>query len=336
MVHSRYLKNEGGIGRRDFLKLGTAMGAVMLMGYPNLLFGQTTKRISIATGGMGGVWFPLGGGIASLISKYIPGVEAAAEVTSAAVDNCKLVAAEKSDLGLAIGDVAYDALNGTGKFKEKLSLACLATLYSSPVHIVTIAGKGINSVTDLKGKKISTGAPNSGTESMALRVLEAYDINADKDIKRDRIGASESAGALKDGKIDAYFWTGGVPTASVLEIASSPGIKIKLISHGEAVDKMVAKYGNVYFKGVIPKGIYPGVDEDVTVAAVGNMLVSHEKMDPKLVYNVVKTIFEHLPELEAIHMEAANIRLQTATVGSPLRFHEGAIQFYKEKGININ
>jgi uncharacterized protein len=329
----RNMKTE--IGRREFLKIGLLSCGAFILNGKNHAFGQNIKRISIATGGMGGVWFPLGGGIANLISKYIPGVEAAAEVTSAAVDNCKLVATENSDLGFAIGDVASDALNGTGKFKEKLPLVSLATLYSSPVHIVTLAGKGIKNVADFKGKRISTGAPNSGTESMALRILEAYGIDPDKGIKRDRIGASESAGALKDGKIDAYFWTGGVPTASVLELASSPGTKIVLISHGEAVDKMIEKYGNVYFKGTIPKGVYPGVDEEVSVAAVGNMLVSHEKLDSKLAYNVVKAIFEHLPELEAIHSEAKNITLQGATVGSPLRFHEGAIQYYKEKGISL-
>jgi TRAP transporter TAXI family solute receptor len=307
----------------------------MLMGAQNPALGETKKRISIATGGMGGVYFPMGGGIASLITKYIPGVDASAEVTAASVDNCKLVAAGKSDMGIVMADVAYDALMGMGKFKDKLPLANLAMLYSNLMHVVTIDGKGIKSVSDLKGKKISTGAPGSGTEIKALRVLEAYGIDPDKDVTRDRLGASESAGALKDGKIDAYFWDGGVPTASVLDIASTPGTKISLLNHGEAVDKMTAKYGPVYFKAEIPKGIYPGVDADVSVAAVGNILIANENMDPKLAYDILNVIFGHLPELIAVHKEAENINLSTAAVGSPLPFQKGAIQFYKDKGITI-
>jgi TRAP transporter TAXI family solute receptor len=335
MVHSRFIKGDCRIGRRDFLKLGTALSGVMLMGNPNLVFGAAGKRISIATGGMGGVYFPMGGGIASIISKYIPGVEATAEVTSASVDNCKLVAAESSDLGLTASDVAYDALNGTGKFKEKLPLVSLAVLYPGIMHVVAIDGRGIKSVADLKGKRVSTGAPGSATEVMALRILEAYNIKPDKDISQDRLGASESAGALKDGKVDAYFWGSGIPASSVLDLASTPGMKVSLISHGEAVDKMVAKYGNLYFKAAIPKGIYPGVDADVSVVAFGNLLIAHEKMNPKLAYDIVNTIFGHLPELAAVHKEALNIKLQTAAVGSPLPFHKGAIQYYKEKGLNI-
>lgn len=335
MDHLQFIERDIRVARRDFLKLSAAVGGVMLMGAQNLALGETKKRISIATGGMGGVYFPMGGGIASLITKYIPGVDASAEVTAASVDNCKLVAAGKSDLGIVMADVAYDALMGMGKFKDKLPLTNLAMLYSNLMHVVTIDGKGIRSVADLKGKKISTGAPGSGTEIKALRVLEAYGIDPDKDVSRDRLGASESAGALKDGKIDAYFWDGGVPTASVLDIASTPGTKISLLSHGEAVDKMTAKYGPVYFKAEIPKGVYSGVEADVSVAAVGNILIANENMDPKLAYDILNMMFGHLPELIAVHKEAENINLTTAAIGSPLPFQKGAVQFYKEKGITI-
>jgi TRAP transporter TAXI family solute receptor len=335
MDQLRYIENNGRLGRRDFLKLSTAIGGIMLMGNPNPALTQTTKRLSIATGGMGGVYFPMGGGIASLISKYIPGVEASAEVTAASVDNCKLVAAGKSDMGIVMADVAYDAMMGTGKFKDKLPITNLAMLYSNMMHVVTIDGKGIKSVADFKGKKVSTGAPGSGTEIKALRVLEACGIDPDKDISRDRLGASESAGALKDGKIDAYFWDGGVPTASVLDIASTPGTKITLLNHGDAVDKMTAKYGPVYFKSTISKGIYSGVDSDVSVAAVGNILIANANMDPKLAYDILNMLFAHLPELIAVHKEAENIQLATAAVGSPLPFHKGAVQYYQEKGLTI-
>lgn len=334
MNQLRYVEKDCRLGRREFIKLTTAMGGIMLMGNPLSAFAASSK-ISIATGGMGGVYYPMGGGLASILTKYIPGLEAAAEVTAASVDNCKLVAAGKSDLGIVMADVAYDALHGTGKFKDKLPLRNMATLYSNLMHVVTVQGKGINKVSDMKGKRVSTGAPGSGTEVKALRVLEASGLDPDKDITRDRLGASESAGALKDGKIDAYFWDGGVPTASVLDLASSPGIKISILDHGDAVPKMVAKNGPVYFKSIIPKGVYSGVTADVPVAAVGNILIVNENMDEKLAYDILNTMFSHLPELIAVHKEAENITLTNAVKGSPLPFHKGAVKFYKDKKIEI-
>ena len=246
-------RSEGFMNRRDFLKVTGAVGIGSLVLSPGLVTAQTKTRLSIATGGTGGVYYPYGGGMAAVLSKHLPGVEATAEVTPASVDNCKLVAAQKAELAFIMGDVGHDAFTGTGKFKEKLPLRNLAVLYSNFMHVVTLDGKGINTVADLKGKRVSTGAPGSGTEVKALRVLEAYGINPDKDITRDRLGASESAGALKDRKIEAYFWDGGLPTASVLDLAATPGIKAKLIGHEDGVARMIAKYGPVYFKGKIPE-----------------------------------------------------------------------------------
>jgi uncharacterized protein len=323
------------LNRRDFLKISGALGLGSLMVSPALIMAQTKVRLSIVTGGTGGVYYPYGGGMAAVLSKHLPGVEATAEVTAASVDNCKLVAAQKADLGFVMADSGYDAFMGTGKFKEKLPLRNLAVLYSNFMHVVTLEGKGINSVADLKGKKISTGAPGSGTEVKALRVLEVYGINPDKDISRDRLGASESAGALKDRKIDAYFWDGGLPTASILDLGATPGIKMKLVGHDDGVSRMIAKYGPVYFKGRIPKNIYPGVSVDTPVAAVANILICHEKMDPGLAYNILKTLFAHKPELVAVHQEAKNLTLEDAVDGSPIPFHPGAIKFFKEKGQKI-
>ncbi len=181
---------------------------------------QKTVRLSIATGGTGGVYYPLGGGMANIFSKYIPYMEATAEVTPASVDNCLLVGGGKAELALIMADVGWDAYQGKGRFKEKIPLRTVAVLYPNNMHIVTIEGKGIEKVIDLKGKRVSTGAPGSGTEVKALRVIEAYGLDPDKDMKRDKLGASESAGALKDRKIDAYFWDGGLPTASVTDLRS--------------------------------------------------------------------------------------------------------------------
>jgi uncharacterized protein len=333
MDFGKFFEEKGQIGRRDFLKVTTALGGAILLSNPAHVFGQAKKRISIATGGMGGVYFVMGGAIAATITKYA-GVEAAAEVTAASVDNCKLINAKKSDLGIIMADVGYDAFNGSGMFKKPIPLRSLGILYANMMHVV-VADAKLKKVADLKGKRVSTGAPGSGTEVKALRILEAYGINPDKDIKRDRLGASESAGALKDGKVDAYFWDGGVPTSSVLDIAATPGMTIKLLPQDDAIPKMVAKYGPVYYKSVIPKKIYSGVDHDVPVAAVGNLLVAHQDMDEGMAYNILKAMFDHQNELVAVHKEATHITLKEMTAGCPIPFHKGAQKYYKEKGINV-
>lgn len=323
------------LGRRSFLKASAVMGGALVLGGVPLSHAQSTKRISIATGGMGGVYFPLGGAIAATITKHIPNVEAAAEVTAASVDNCKLVGAKKADLGIVMGDTAYDAYAGQAMFKKKLPIRNLAVLYSNVMHLVANQSKGIKSVEDLKGKTISTGAPGSGVEVMALRILEAHGINPDKDIKRDRLGASESAGALKDGKIEAFFWCGGVPTASVLDLAAAPGMKLDFIPSKDSIEKMTAKYGPVYFPKVIPKTAYSGMVADVPVAAVGNILIANEEMEDKLVQEILAAMFDHKDELVAVHKQAEDLDLKEAVVGSPIPFHKGAVEFYKSRGLKV-
>jgi len=335
MKFDEFVDGNRGIKRRDFLKLTSAVGGAVLLGGAGKVLAQSKKRISIATGGMGGVYFVIGGGIASILTKYA-GVEAAAEVTAASVDNCKLIAAKKSDLGLIMGDTGYDAFKGTGIFKGRaLPIRVLTVLYPNLTHLVTLEGKGISKVADLKGKRVSTGAPGSGTEVIALRVLEAAGINHEKDIKKDRLGASESAGALKDGKIDAYVWSGGVPTASVLDLAASPGVKISLIGHEDLIPKMTAKYGPIYYKSVIPKKVYTGMTQDTPVSTVANILVCHKDMDAQLAYNVMKGVFDHLKELAAIHKEALHINLKDGASAQSIPYHPGAQKFFKEKGFNV-
>ena len=297
---------------------------------------QKTTRLSIATGGTGGGYYPLGGGMANIISKYIPYAEATAEVTTASVDNCLLVGRGKSDLALIMADTGWDAYQGRGKFKEKIPLRTVAVLYPNNMHIVTLEGKGIEKVADLKGKRVSTGAPGSGTEVKALRVLEAYGLNPDKDMTRDKLGASESAGALKDRKIDAYFWDGGLPTASVMDLGETPGIKIKLLGHEDAIPKMREKYGPLYVKGFIPAKTYPGQDTGVPIALVWNLLVCNENMKGDVAYDIVKTLFDHKPELVAVHMEARFLSLEPQAVGgSPIPFPPGALRYFTEKGLKI-
>lgn len=295
---------------------------------------ETKTRISIATGGTGGVYYPLGGGLAALLTKTIPGVEATAEVTSASVDNVKLVGAGKADIALVLADTAADGFAGVGKFKEKVPIRTIAVLYDNKSQWVTVEGTGVQKMQDLRGRHIATGAPGSGTEIIALRLLEAYGIDPDKDVKREKLSVAESVNAIKDRKIDAFFWSGGVPTAAVTDLAATPGVKIRLLDNADAVPALVKKYGSLYAPGTIPAKSYPGQNADVQVADVWNLLIVHEKMDEKLVHDIVKTVFEHQAELVAVHSEAANINLATQYAGgSPLPFHPGAARYFAEKGL---
>jgi TRAP transporter TAXI family solute receptor len=292
------------------------------------------QRLSIATGGTGGVYYPLGGGLANVLSKALPGTEATAEVTSASVDNVKLVGAGKADIAFTLADTAADGANGVGKFKEKVPIRTIAVLYANKSQWVTVEGTGIEKMQDLKGKRIGTGAPGSGTELIALRILEAYGIDPEKDVTREKLSVAESVNAIKDRKIDAFFWSGGVPTAAVTDLAATPGVKIKLLDHADAIPAMVKKYGSLYVKGTIPAKAYPGQTKEAQVADVWNLLVVNEKMDEKLAHDLAKALFERKPDLAAVHSEAKNIELANQyKVGSPVPFHPGAEKYFAEKGL---
>jgi len=295
---------------------------------------QKSIRLSVATGGTGGVYYPLGGGLANVLTKSIPGVDATAEVTSGSVDNIKLIAADKADVALTLADTASDAYHGVAKFKQKVTVRALAVLYANKSQWVTIDGTGITKMEDLKGRRISTGAPGSGTETIALRMLEAYGINPEKDVRREKLSVAESVNALKDKKVDAFFWSGGVPTAAVTDLAATPGTKVKLLDHADILPILVKKYGPLYAKGIIPAKSYPGQDKDVQVIDVWNLLVVHEKMNEKLAHDITQVVFEHKADLAAVHSEGANIELSKQyELGPPVPFHPGSVRYFTEKGL---
>ncbi len=310
--------------------LGLSLAAVALF--------ASAQNISIATGGTGGVYYPLGGGMAAVLSKHVPGMQATAEVTGGSVDNLKLIGTGKPYIGLVMTDASQDAYRGEDKFKgNKVPLKTLMVLYPNRMHVVSVEGRGVTKMADLKGKRVSTGSPGSATEVMAFRLIEAAGLDKDKDLKRERLGAAESVNAMKDGKIDAFFWVGGLPTAAVTDLANTPGTKIKLVDHAEAVAAMNKKYGNLYIEDVIGKDVYKGMDSDNKQATVMNILVSHESMDDKTAYNIVKTIFDKRDDLIAVHKEAMNIRLESQkTNASPIPFHPGALKYFAEKGVKLN
>jgi TRAP transporter TAXI family solute receptor len=190
---------------------------------------------------------------------------------------------------------------------------------------------------ELKGKRVSTGSGGSATEVMAFRVIEAAGLDKDKDMKRERLGVAESVNALKDRKIDAFFWVGGLPTAAVTDLANSIGVTLKMVDHANLVAAMNKKYGNLYVQDRIPKETYKGMKADNLQATVMNLLVAHESMDEKTAYNILKAVFDHRDELIRVHKEAENFKLESQkSAASPLPWHPGAVKYFGEKGIKIN
>ena len=312
------------------LALGAALGGVAVA--------QQQQNIAIATGGTGGVYYPMGGGMANVLSKHLPGIQATARVTGGSVDNLKLVGTGQSEVAFTMVDAARDALKGEDKFKgNPVELRTLMILYPNRMHVVSVEGKGIDKMSDLKGKRVSTGSPGSATEVMAFRVIEAAGLDRDKDLRRERLGVAESTNALKDGKIDAYFWVGGLPTAAVTDLGATPGVKIKLVDHSDVVEKMNAKYGTgLYSTGVIPAKTYPGQDKDNQISVVQNILVADAKMSEKTVYDIVKTLFEKRDEVAMAHGEAKAIVLDTQNnKNTTIPWHPGAEKFFKEAGAKM-
>ena len=309
------------------LALGLAAGAAIAQ----------QKALAIGTGGTGGVYYPLGGGLANLISKNLPGVQATAEVTGGSVDNLKLIASKQSELAFTMADAALDAFKAQDKFKgNAVPLRTLMVLYPNRMHVVSIDGTGITKMSDLKGKRVSTGSPGSATEVMAFRVIEAAGLDKDKDMKRERLGVAESVNAIKDKKIDAFFWVGGLPTAAVTDLGATPGVKIRMIDHSEVVDKMNAKYGNLYVTDTIPAKTYPGQETDNQISTVQNILVTDDKLSDELAYKIVQLIFDKKADLVAVHKEAENFDLKyQKTASSPVPWHPGALKYFADKGVKM-
>jgi len=321
------------IGRRDFLKFSGLLGGIVLL-TPSPIFGQK-RRISIATGGTGGSWYPFGGGLAAILTKYIPGIEANAEITSASVDNCMLLGKKKSDIGFVVADVAYDAYQGLGKFKDmgKIPLRAVAVKWVHHLHVVTLGGSGIKKMADLRGGRVSIGAPGSGTEIRSTRALEVLGIDAYKDLKTERLSFTESADALKDRKIDAYFGDLAIPTSTIIDLAVTPGLNMRLIPNSEVVPKLREKYGPIYFKAIIPKNTYPGIDYDVENCGVSSLICTLESEDDNLIYQIIKAMIEHQKELEMVHKQAASISISSIGIGSSIPFHSGALKYFKENKV---
>jgi uncharacterized protein len=312
------------------------LGVLLAMGSAGAA-AQQTKQLSIATGGTGGIYYPLAGGFGTILAKEIPGITATAEVTGGSIDNMKLVGAGNADVAFTQVDTAVDAVNGRDKFPKKLPIRALAVMYVNLMQVVTLEGNGVTKFADLKGKRVSTGAPGSGTEIFAFRVIEGAGLDKDKDMTRERLSAAESANALKDKKIDAFMFVAGVPTSAITDVAASPGMKMLLIDHDHAVPKMIEKFGPAYAPAVIPKGSYPNQDKESKVAAVWNIMAVREDFPEDLAYKLTKIMLEKREDLGKVHKEGLNIKVENQkSQNAGIPWHPAALKYFAEKGIKVD
>ncbi len=294
------------------------------------------QQFSIVTGTTGGVYYPLGGAMANILSKKVPGWAVTAEATAGSVANMHMIRDGKAQLALTQCDTAYDAIKGLDKFVGKpVESRTLCVVYPNLVHFVTMEGTGINKLSDIKGKRISTSAPVSGSEVMALRAMEELGLKT-SDIKRERLAPAESTNAMKDGKLDGYFFNGGPPVAAITDLAASQGVKMKLIATDGLVPELNKKYGPVFAASKIKAKSYPGQEAEVGVIAIWNILIVPASMSDQQAYTVIKTLWDNYPDLLATHKAVTDMTPENQKqTNSSVPFHPGAVKFFTEKGIKL-
>lgn len=292
------------------------------------------QQLSVATGGTGGVYFPIGGGIAELINAHVEGYSAVAEVTGASVENMALINAGDSDFALALADTVYQAYTGTGALegREMGELRALLSVYPNAIQIVALADSGIESLEDLRGTRVSVGAPGSGTEVNAQAILEANGITYD-DIDEQRLNFNETADALRDGDIDAGFWSVGPPTSSIMNLAATRSIVMIPLSEEEIANAQELE--PVFAPYTLAAGAYDGVEGETATISIPNVFVVHGEMDEDLAYEVTRVIFERVDDLIAVHPAAEDTTVEFTMASTPIPLHPGAIRYFEEIGAEI-
>jgi hypothetical protein len=293
---------------------------------------SATEYLSIATGGMAGTYYPVGGAISSIINANIKGVSSTVESTGATVANCNLIKSNGAELAITAANVTYNAFEGIGSFESGpvKNIAGITCLYPEAVQFVVLESSGIKSVLDLKGKKVAVGAPGSGTEVMAREILSVYNMSYD-DITEDFLSFGEAATGLKDNTISAGLIWAGVPTAAIVDISSQKQTRIIAIDR-DKLDALKAKMPYCA-DHLIKAATYPGFEEDVMTVAIPAMLVCSTDLSEDLVYNITKVIFEHTEDLIAAHVRGKDITIETALNGMSIPLHSGAEKYYKEVGL---
>ncbi|MGH3657269.1 MAG: TAXI family TRAP transporter solute-binding subunit [Micromonosporaceae bacterium] len=283
-------------------------------------------RLSIATGNTTGVYYQLGGGYADLISKHLKGYKATAEATGASVENLQRVARGDSDIAFTLADAAADAALGSGAFDSEQPIRALARIYTNYTQVVSLRKSKITKLEDMRGKRISTGSPNSGTENIAHRLLAAAGLDPEKDIRKQALSLPETVQGMKDGNLDALFWSGGLPTPGITDLVTSLEDDVVFLPLEDYLTTLQEKYGEIYLAEALPKATYSTPD-DVPTIAVPNLLVVSEKMPDKLAHDLTKLLFDHTDDLSKVHPEGKNITRDVASKTEPVQLHPGVKKY---------
>lgn len=313
---------------RKILMLGLILCLTFLTGAA-----QAKTFVSIATGGTGGTYYPIGGGIADVVSRYAPDIQATAETGNAAVANLNLVGTHSIEFAFVQNDTAWWARRGEIMFQKPFpNIMAIATLYPETNHLVTMKKSNIKTIYDLKGKKVSVGAPGSGTEADMRCLLDIAGLTY-QDMKVDFLDFNNTVDRMKDGQLDAGFVVGGYPVAAIMDLATTHDVD--LVSFDDKFFAALQKKYPFFVKDVIPAGTYKGIDHEVVTPAVMAMLAVDADVPEEVVYQFTKALWEHIDEVQRVHAKAQMISLKTAFDGLSVPLHPGAIRYYKEKGIKV-
>ncbi len=283
------------------------------------------KRLSLCTGNTTGVYYILGGGLAQRISRHLPGYRATAEPTAASVENLQRIVKQDCDLAFTLADSAVDAVTAGQP------ITALARLYPNYTQVLVRRSAGVNSIADLRGKRVSTGSPNSGTEVVALRLLEAARLDPDRDVRRQALSLPESVQAMKDGLIDALFWSGGLGTPGIRDLLTSLKGKVEFVALDDLLSPLRRDHGPIYDAAEIPPDKANGQPHPTPTIAVPNLLVVNAGMSEQLAHDLTKLVFERQDDLgDNVHPAAKRIPPPAKQQTDPIPLHPGARRYFRE------
>ncbi|MCJ7776503.1 MAG: TAXI family TRAP transporter solute-binding subunit [Desulfobulbaceae bacterium] len=300
---------------------------------PNIASAGSKRLLSIATASTGGSWYPAGGAVGSLITKYIPNTEASAHPSAASRENIRLLQEKKTDLAMVMPDVAFFAQTGTDIYQGKTpaNIKGLFSFWGIDLLIIARADTDIHKIEDLKGHKVGFGPPGSGSETMSKKILAEYGITY-KDLKPQFISATEQSQALKDKSLDAAMYTIGTPASTFVDLCTLT--KCRIIPIKQDMMKRIIKKYPYYSPSVIPANAYPQIKEDNPALKWVGIIVTYEDLDSDLAYKIVKTVCkDHLDEFKQCHAQAKKLTTEGMSKGMSIPWHPGAARFWKEVGL---
>ena len=280
-----------------------------------------TGQLTIATGNATGVYYALGGGLASLISANTT-LKATAAETGASVQNIEQLVAGEYDIAFSLADTAADAVRGQGAFTAPQQVQALARIYSNYTHVVVQRSSGITTMADFRGKRISTGSPKSGTEVIANRLLQAAGLNPETDVLPQRLELGKTVDAMKDGSIDGFVWSGGLPTGGVTDLFTSAGDRVEFLDISDLLPKM-KEINPVYAEGTVPASAY-GTPGDVTTIVVPNLLLVRNDFPANDACAVTRLMFDKKADLEKVHPAAKELDPKVAVDTAPVELAPGS------------